>query len=71
MTTNEKVARRKLSMLELAAELNNVSKACRIMGYSRRDRRYGQIHSISSKDSTRLTSSGRANCATSGGPPSR
>lgn len=35
MTTNEKVARRKLSMLELAAELNNVSKACRIMGYSR------------------------------------
>ena len=35
MTTNEKVARRKLSMLELAAELNNVSKAYRIMGYSR------------------------------------
>lgn len=35
MTTDRKVARRKLSMLELAAELNNVSKACRIMGYSR------------------------------------
>jgi transposase InsO family protein len=35
MTTDQKVARRKLSMLELAAELNNVSKACRIMGYSR------------------------------------
>ena len=35
MTTKDKVARRKLSMLELAAELNNVSKACRIMGYSR------------------------------------
>ncbi|WP_429187126.1 hypothetical protein [Aeromonas veronii] len=28
MTTNEKVARRKLSLLELAKELNNVSKAC-------------------------------------------
>jgi len=35
MTTEKKVARRKLSLLELAAELNNVSRACRIMGYSR------------------------------------
>ncbi len=35
MTTKDKIARRKLSMLELASELNNVSKACKIMGYSR------------------------------------
>ena len=39
MTTNntvsEKVARRKLSLLELASDLENVSKACKIMGYSR------------------------------------
>ena len=35
MTTKDKVARRKLSLLELAAEMSNVSKACRIMGYSR------------------------------------
>lgn len=35
MTTENKVARRKLSMLELAGELGNVSRACRIMGYSR------------------------------------
>lgn len=35
MTANEKVARRKLSMLELAQELKSVSEACRIMGYSR------------------------------------
>jgi transposase InsO family protein len=39
MTTNttiaQKVARRKLSLLELADELDNVSKACKIMGYSR------------------------------------
>lgn len=35
MTTNEKVARRKLSLLELAKELGNVSKACKVMGYSR------------------------------------
>ncbi|WP_425405322.1 IS481 family transposase [Hwanghaeella sp.] len=35
MTTRDKVARRKLSLLELATDLDNVSKACRIMGYSR------------------------------------
>jgi transposase InsO family protein len=35
MTTGKKVARRKLSLLELATELGNVSKACAIMGYSR------------------------------------
>ena len=35
MTTKEKVARRKLSLLDLANEMDNVSKACRIMGYSR------------------------------------
>jgi transposase InsO family protein len=35
MTTEQKVARRKLSLLELAADLNNVSKACQVMGYSR------------------------------------
>ena len=35
MTTKDKVARRKLSLLQLATEMDNVSKACRIMGYSR------------------------------------
>ena len=30
----EKIARRKLSLLQLAAELGNVPKACRIVGYS-------------------------------------
>lgn len=35
MTTDQKVARRKLSLLELASELDNVSKACQVMGYSR------------------------------------
>lgn len=35
MTTDAKVARRKLTLLELAGELNNVSKACKIVGYSR------------------------------------
>lgn len=35
MTTSDKLARRKLSLLELAGELQNVSKACKVMGYSR------------------------------------
>ena len=35
MTTEEKRARRKLSLLDLAGELGNVSKACKIVGYSR------------------------------------
>lgn len=39
MTTNanvsQKAARRKLYLLELAKEMDNVSKACMIMGYSR------------------------------------
>lgn len=35
MTTEKKIARRKLSLLELASDLENVSKACKVMGYSR------------------------------------
>ena len=35
MTTIEKIARRKLSLLDLASDLGNVSKACKVMGYSR------------------------------------
>jgi hypothetical protein len=35
MTTKGKVERRKLSLLELATELSNVSRACKVMGYSR------------------------------------
>ena len=35
MTTTKKIARRKLSLLQLAQEMNNISKACRLMGYSR------------------------------------
>src|SRR4051794_16591873 len=35
MTTEQKIARRKLSLLELASDLGNVSKACKVMGYSR------------------------------------
>ena len=35
MTTDQKIARRKLSLLDLAADLGNVSKACKVMGYSR------------------------------------
>ncbi len=41
MTSKDKIARRKLSLLELASELSNVSKACKVMGYSRQ-----QFHEI-------------------------
>lgn len=35
MTTHEKIIKNKLGILNLADQLQNVSKACRIMGYSR------------------------------------
>jgi transposase InsO family protein len=35
MTTNHKIARAKLNLLELAKNLGNVSKACKYVGYSR------------------------------------
>lgn len=35
MTTKDKIPRRKLSLLELASDLSNVSRACKVMGYSR------------------------------------
>jgi hypothetical protein len=35
MTTEQKIARRKLRLLELASDLGNVSKACKMIGYSR------------------------------------
>ena len=38
----KKVARRKLSLLELAADLGTVSTACRVMGYSRQQ--FYEIH---------------------------
>ena len=35
MTTEQKVIRAKVGVLELAKQLGNVSLACRVMGYSR------------------------------------
>jgi hypothetical protein len=35
MTTTEKIIKNKLGLLELANTLGSVSKACKIMGYSR------------------------------------
>ena len=35
MTTQEKLIKPKLKLLELADYLGNVSEACKIMGYSR------------------------------------
>lgn len=33
--SNEKIIRNKVGLINLARELGNISKACRIMGYSR------------------------------------
>ena len=41
MTADRTMARRKLGLLDLAAELGNLSKACKVMGYSRQ-----QFHEI-------------------------
>ncbi len=35
MTTSEKVIKNKPGLLELSRQLGNVSRACKIMGYSR------------------------------------
>ena len=35
MTTDKKIARCKLNLLELSAELQNVNKTCQPIGYSR------------------------------------
>ena len=35
MSTQEKIIKPKLGVLELAKQLGNVSQACKIMGYSR------------------------------------
>jgi hypothetical protein len=35
MTTDQKIIKNRLGMLELAKQLGNVSQACKILGYSR------------------------------------
>jgi hypothetical protein len=40
MTTEEKIIKNKLGLLNLAHQLGNVSQACRVMGYSRESFRY-------------------------------
>ena len=35
MTSNQKIIRGKVGVLELAKQLGNVSQACKIMGFSR------------------------------------
>ncbi len=35
MTTDQKIIKNKLGVLELAKQLGNVSQACHVMGYSR------------------------------------
>ena len=46
MTTEQKIIKSKVGVLELAKQLGNLSKACQLMGYSR-------IASTGSKNCTR------------------
>lgn len=57
MTTEQKTARRKLSLLELASEMHNVSKACQAMGYSRQ-----QFYEIRRNYSVAPSNTGEAIC---------
>ena len=59
MTTEQKIIRAKVGLLELAKQLGNVSQACKMMGYSR-DSFYCRIwystsRTVSDDDVHRLT----------------
>lgn len=43
MTTEKKIIKTKVGVLELAKQLDNVSKACRLLGYKRGLRLVGQF----------------------------
>ena len=53
MTATGHSTRRKLSLLQLAEELGNVSKACKLMGYHRFQTRPGRCRSPADPPSPR------------------
>ena len=60
MTTAKKLTKSKLTLLDLAAYLKNVSKACRVMGYSW-DTLYGVKKAYENSDMAALKERGRRN----------
>ena len=54
MTTEQKIIRTKVGLLELGKQLGNVSQACQVMGYIR----FASAHS--------KASAGSINCVTNG-----
>jgi hypothetical protein len=50
MTTEQKIIRAKVGLLELAKQLGNVSQACKMMGYSRDPRQMALREAVDEED---------------------